>query len=401
MKKLIFAVITGVLLALLFNRLFLNKNQNQGQNGNRGRGGMAAVAVETTPVKQDRLIDQALFSGSLIARSKFSVLPKISGRIRRLLADIGDEITNGQVIAELEDEELQLEVKQAQADIEIANANFNESASLLEIAKKELERTETMRKQKVSSDVDLEKAQAAFKTSQARHQVNRAQLSNRQSALESAKIRLSYTRVDASWTDGSKKRLIAEKFLDEGAMTGPNTPIASIIDIATMTAVIDVVEKDFFKIKIGQLAEIEAAAIPNCKFAGRVVRIAPILDSAARLGRVEIEISNIDLSLKPGMFVRARIIFEAHESATLVPNSSLVRRKNQTGIFLAETASMTAQFIPVEIGFSDSEYTEIASPTVSGEVVTLGHHLLQDGAPIKIAGKEEKPASKGKKGERK
>ena len=382
MKKLISAVIAGAAIIFLVNYLFLGSSKDTASRGPR-RGGMAAVAVETAPIKQDRLLDQGLFTGSLIAQSKFSVNPKISGRIRLLIADIGDEISNGKVVAELDDEELKLSVKQAEADLEIARANFNESAGLLEIAKKELERTETMRKQKVASDVDLEKSQASYKTSQARHQVDRAQLANRQAALEAAQIKLSYAKVDATWSGGSNKRFVAEKFLDEGAAVSANTPIVSVIDIATLTAVIDVVEKDYFKIKLGQHAEIESAAISNCIFPARVARIAPILNQDSRLARVELEISNADYSLKPGMFVLARIIFATHESATIVPSSSIVRRQNLTGVFIAEPASMTARFVPIETGFSNQNNVEVASPTISGHVVTLGHHLLQDGATIK------------------
>lgn len=388
MKKIFAAIVAGVLLVLLINKFFLvGKGGGSAVNG-RGRGPVAAVAVEIEPIKQSRLIDQSIFTGSLSAQSKFSVMPKISGRLRRLLVDIGSTIVNGQVVAELDSDELTLAVKQAEADIEIAKANYNESAGLLEIAGKELERAETMRKQKVASDVDLEKAQAAYKTSQARHQVNKAQLSNRQAALDAALVRLSYAKVDATWTGGSNKRLIAEKFLDEGAMSGPNSPIVSVIDIATLTAVIDVVEKDFFKIKPGQHAEIEAAAIPDCVYPARVVRIAPILDEVSRLARVELEISNVDNSLKPGMFVSARIIFATHEAATIVPNSSIVRRQNQTGVFIADLENMTARFTEIKKGFENEVNTEIASPTISGQVVVLGHHLLQDGAPIKVAGLE-------------
>lgn len=386
MKKILLAVVAGIALVFLFNRFFLSKTADTANKGPRSRGGMAAVAVETATIKQARLVDQGLFTGSIIAQSKFSVTPKISGRVRKLLVEIGDEISNGQVIAELDDEELKLSVKQAEADLEIAKANFNESAGLLGIAKKELERTETMRKQKVASDVDLEKAQAAYKTSQARHQVDRAQLANRQAALESSQIRLSYAKVDATWSGGSNKRLVAERFLDEGAAANTSTQIVSIIDIATLTAVIDVVEKDYFKIKPGQHAEVESAAIRDCIFPAKVARIAPILSDTSRLARIELEISNSDYSLKPGMFVTTRIIFATHESATIVPASSLVRRQNLTGIFLADTASMTARFVPIEAGFSNPENVEIASPTVSGQVVTLGHHLLQDGAPLKVSG---------------
>ncbi len=389
MKKLIFAVVAGVVIVLGVFSFFKENPDKQGKKGGKARGKKAAVAVEVKKIIKDKLIDQGLFSGTLLASSKFSVVPRISGRIRKLMVDIGDKISNGQIVAELDDEELVLASKQAEAELEIVKANYNETAGLLEIAKKELQRTETMRKQKVSSDVDLEKAQAAFKTSLAKHQVSKAQLSNKQAALDTTKVKLSYAKVDVSWSGGSNQRFVSERFLDEGATTGPNNPILTVIDIATLTAVLDVVEKEYFKIKVGQTAVVEAAAIPDCLFSAKVTRIAPSLDSTSRLARVELEISNSEFDLKPGMFVTAKIIFEVHNSVTIVPASSIVRRQNKNGIFVVNPANMTASFVPVKMGFSDAENVEIASPTISGEVVTLGHHLLEDGAALKVANLEE------------
>lgn len=384
MKKLIISAIIGVIAVLGVSRLFFSDNKDSKKFAGRNKRQVMAVAVETTRIKLDRLLDKGVFTGTLVAQTEFRLIPKTSGQIKKLHVDTGDKVKNNDVIAELDDEELLLEVKQAQADLEIARANFNESASLLEIAKNELERTQTMRRQKVASDVELEKAQASFKTAQARLQVTKAQLTQKQAALDTANVRLSYAKVDVSWSNGSEVRLIALKFLDEGDMASTNSPIVSVIDIATLTAVIDVVEKDYFKLKVGQNAQIFTDAIPDSVYPAKVVRLSPMLESASRLARVELELSNPDFMLKPGMFITAEIIFEAHESATLVPNSSLVRRNEKQGVFLINNASMTASFVEIKAGFSNEAYTEVLEPAISGDVVILGHHLLENGSPVRI-----------------
>ncbi len=402
MKKLILAVIAGVAIVLLINHFFAGDTQqsNMGQ-GRRGAGKLAAVAVEVETIKLDRLVDKGIFTGTLLANTEFNLIPKISGRIRKLHVNTGDRVSSGEVIAELDNEELLLAVKQAEAELEIARANYNESAGLLEISKKELERAKTMRQQKVASDVELEKAQAAYKTSQAKHQISKAQLSHKQASLDAARVRLSYARVDVNWSNGSAKRFIARKFLDEGAMATTNSPIVSVIDIATLTAVIDVVEKEYFKIKVGQHAQIYTDAIEGCIYPARVIRMAPLLESSSRLARVELELSNTDFLLKPGMFVTAEIIFETHESATLVPNSSVVRREESKGIFVVDETGTRARFIQIEPGFADEEFTEIKSPVISGKVVTLGHHLLEDGSPISIPDLSQGTSNKEKAGDKK
>ncbi|PKL50303.1 MAG: efflux RND transporter periplasmic adaptor subunit [Candidatus Riflebacteria bacterium HGW-Riflebacteria-2] len=396
MKKFALTFILGLAIAgVIIHTIQGGSGTKTGGPGRRGPG-VARVAVEITPIKVASLVDEGRFVGSLESKSKFMVAPKISGRLKKLLVDIGDSIDNGETVAFLDDEELLLSVKQAEADMEIARANFTESTELLEISQRELDRVKTMRQQKVSSEVDVENAQAAHKTRQARHQVNRALLSQKEAALETAKVRLSYARVTASWSDSNGSRFIAERFLNEGAMISANTPIVSVIDIATITAVIDAVEQDYFKLETGQMAEIEPSATPGRTYQARISRIAPMLDEASRQARIELELSNSDYQLKPGMFIRARIIFAKHNDATVVPASAMARRNEREGVFLIDHESEKANFIPIERGFTEGEFVEIASPSLSGDVVTLGHHLLEDGMAIILADKN-RPAEKSEK----
>ncbi|NIM95016.1 MAG: efflux RND transporter periplasmic adaptor subunit, partial [Anaerolineales bacterium] len=104
--------------------------------------------------------------------------------------------------------------------------------------------------------------------------------------------------------------------------------------------------------------------------------------------RVEIEIPNPDGILKPGMFVRVQIEFAEHKNVTVVPLSALVKRNGQRGVFLADTQNMKAYFIPVTVGIIDHTLAEVVKPSLSGLVVTLGHHLLEDGSAIVMSSLE-------------
>lgn len=395
MKKFILTFFLG--LAITAGIIFAIQSRNAEQSGGRRGKGGTRVAVEVTPTRMGSLVDEGRFVGSLESKSKFMVAPKISGRLKRLLVDIGDTINNGDTIAFLDDEELLLAVKQAEADLEIARANFTESSELLKISQSELDRVKTMRQQKVSSEVDVENAQAAHKTRQAKHQVNRALLSQKEAALEIDKVKLSYAMVKASWSDGGNSRFIAERFLNEGAMISANTPIVSVIDIATLTAVIDAVEQDYFKIKPGLEAEIEPSALPGRTYKARISRISPMLEESSRQARIELELANSDFQLKPGMFIKARIIYAVHTNARVVPASALVRRNEREGVFLVDHENERANFVPVDKGFREGELVEIASPSISGDVVTLGHHLLEDGMSIILADQNATAAGPGAK----
>jgi RND family efflux transporter MFP subunit len=324
-----------------------------------------------------------VFSGTLIPKSYFTVVPKISGRLKELFVDIGDRLTRNQPVAVLEDEEYQQQVIQAEADMGVAKANLEEAQSGQELAKKELARAKTLHEKGILSDSELEAVGAQFGTQDARLKVAVAQLANQQAALETAKVRLSYTRIRAVWEKGRDIRFVGERFVNEGAMLSSNTPILSIIELQPITAVIHVTEKDYFSLKTDQSVALSSGAFAGTVFNGRVVRIAPLLKETSREARVEIEVENPDRLLKPGMFVNARIEFARRAEATVVPVSALVTRGGGQGIFLADIENKKARFTPVTLGIVEGELAEILEPALGqGYVVTLGHHLLEDGTTI-------------------
>lgn len=398
MKKLTAVFLIGIAVAWFIANKFITHEE---QAFRRGRGEVS-VAVETEALKHGDIHDAGIFTGSIEANSKFTVAPKISGRIKKLYLDIGDKITNGAIVAKLDDEELILGVRQAESALEIANANFNESQELLEISKRELDRVKTMHKQKVASEVEVENTQAAHKSRHAKHLVNQALLSQAESTLETAKLKLAYANIDASWSGGSKDRFIAERFLNEGAMVTANTPLVSVIDIDTLTVVINVIENDYFKIKKGMQAKISPSALPNESFMATVERIAPQMDEASRQARIELRLENKSHRLKPGMFVQAEIIYDQRKDTIVAPITAVVRRNDTEGVFIANLEEKKAVFTPTKLGFVLGSKIEILEPkSLTGQVITLGQHLLEDGMKIIVAGQEENNSeqqkNKGKK----
>lgn len=357
-----------------------------------------SVAVEVSPIKKGTIKEIGSFTGSLYPLSEFILAPKISGRLEKILANIGDKVESGQLVAKLDDDEYFQQVIQAKSELEVARANLQECKTNLEKAEKEYKRTFTLWGKKIASESQLDAAEAEFKAQQAKLKVARANVSQKAAALKGANIRLSYTQIHVAKNNSTGYRLIGERFVDEGAMLAPNTPIVSVIDIEKLIAVIHVIERDYSKIKVGFEAIISTDAFPDRTFTGRVIRIAPLLKEKSREARVEIEIPNPEKLLKPGMFVRVEIQFDKHEKATLIPVQALIKRNDVQGVFLADLENQKAHFIPVKAGIVNSLYAEILNPPLTGLVVTLGHHFLEDGTPIIISGEgpddAKKPAEK-------
>ncbi|MFZ2148646.1 MAG: efflux RND transporter periplasmic adaptor subunit [Sedimentisphaerales bacterium] len=344
----------------------------------------AAVAIETRPIRKDVIRDIGIFTGSLLPKSQFIVAPKVAGWLKKLLVNIGDTVQKNQVIAILDDEEFTQQVQEARAELQVAKANAENCTSDLDIAKREYERAKALREKKIASASELDESEAAFNACQTRLKVSLAQVAQKEAALKTADVRLSYTKVQAFWEDGDQTRVVGERFVDEGALLQVNEPIVSVLENNPLTAVVYVIERDYQKVNVGQQSIVTTDAYPDKTFTGGVVRIAPLLKESSRQARVEMEVPNPDQLLKPGMFVRAQIEFDRHDNATLIPFAALVRREGKEGIFIAEASNLKARFVPVTTGIINGELAEVIEPEISGLVVTLGNHLLEDGSDIML-----------------
>ena len=397
MKKLLFSVILAAGIGFLGWQVYLKASAAKKGSSRQGRN--VPVAVEVVPIKKGTIQDLGFFTGSLYPLSKFIVAPKIGGRLEKILVNIGDSVKGGQLVAILDDEEYRQQVSQAKAELEVAQANLQERKNILGNAKREYDRTIALRKKKIASESQLDASESEHKTQQAKLKVASAQVSQKEAELRMANVRLSYGEIHLPKNNTSGFQVVGERFVDEGAMLVPNTPLVSIIDIGKLIAVMFVIERDYTKIRQGLETIITTDAFPDRRFKGKVIRIAPLLKEKSREARVEIEIFNEDKLLKPGMFIKAQIRFDQHENATVVPEAAIVKRNGAQGIFLADLEQRKAKFVKITVGIVNNAQVEIIDPPLAGAVVTLGHHLLEDGGSIILPGKipQSGPSQKGGK----
>ncbi|MCB2199101.1 efflux RND transporter periplasmic adaptor subunit [bacterium] len=376
MKKHFWLVAGVVFLALLVWRIVEMVRPGEGGGYGYGRPG---VAVEVDSVHAGPIEDIRLFTGSIHPLYRYLVAPKVPGRVTRFDRRIGDYVDRNEVIARIDDAEYQQTVIEADANLKIARASLNEAKAQLELARKEFERAQSLRDQGLASSSDMDTAQSRFDAQQARVAVAEAQVQQREAALESARIRLQYTVLRAS-----EPGYIGERLVDEGALLNVNSAVASVLGIDTVYVRSSIIERDYGKIQVGQQAEVSVDAWPGRTFAGTVSRIAPMLREESRVAEMEVIVPNTDLELKPGMFAKIHVVLEAKENALLVPRKAMVRRDGIDGIFLvAEGESPTAKWVAIVPGIQSAEVIEVLEPaTLSGAVITLGQHLLDDGGAI-------------------
>lgn len=335
------------------------------------------ATIEIASIEQIRS-----FTGTLQARAEFVVAPKVSGRLASLKVDLADSVERGQLVAVLDDAEYVQAVASAEADLALEQASHQEAHGLLQIAERELQRLSVIHQRGDISESQLDAARSQQLIKQAQTEVTQARIARAEADLETARIRLSYTQVRADWQEGSAQRVVAERFVDGGETLAANAPLLRIVELNPITAVLFVTERDYGLLQVGQAAAISSDAFPGESFHARVQRIAPVFSETTRQARVELEVDNPQLRLKPGMFARASISLQHVDHTTIVPQQALTTRDEQPGLFLVDGDH--ARWQAVEIGIQQGDRVQVSGANLSGQVVVLGQQLLEDGAALRI-----------------
>lgn len=355
-----------------------------------------SAPVEVAHIQRGPIELRRTFSGTLEAAAEFVVAPKVAGRIERVSVDLADTVTRGQIVAELDNDEYIQAVAQAKADLAVARANLTEARSALKIATRELNRVETLLERGIASDSQYDQSKAECLAKEAQLEVARAQLTRAEAALETANIRLGYTKVTAGWTGGNEKRIVAERYIDEGETVAANTPLLLIVELDPITGVVFVTEKDYARLHTGQFAQLKTDAYPGEQFEGRIERIAPVFRLGTRQARAELTIENRLQRLKPGMFITATVVLDRLVEAIIVPELALTARGDRTGVFVVNERDRTVSWREVTVGIRDRELVQVEGDGLTGRVVTLGQQLVDDGSPIIIPAEENRSTSPAK-----
>lgn len=347
------------------------------------------VAVEARPVTTGALTDRRRFTGTLEAEEAFTVAPKIAGEVKRVHVNIGDRVSRGGVVAELDAQEARQAVAEAEAALGVARAELEQSEAEARLARQELARTRELAGRDMVSASELDTAEAEARAREAAVAVAEARVQERRAALRGARIRRGYTEIRADWPGSGDTRRVASRHVDPGDTVSAHSGLLDVVSLQPLTAVIHVAESDYPHLRPGQPVRVTSDALPGRTFEGEVARLAPRFAADSRRARVEIRVPNAETALRPGMFIEASVTVAEAEGVTLVPEEAVVRRDGERGVFRlagAEDAEATAVWTPVTTGLEGDGRVQIREPAdLAGRVVTLGHSLLEDGAPVTVA----------------
>ncbi len=161
----------------------------------------------------------------------------------------------------------------------------------------------------------------------------------RQSQLEyqSAKAELDKTNLVAI-SDG----YIGSIDVDKGSYVSPQDKIGTFVDVKDVYVEFGVIEKDVSKIKEGQNAETTVESFPDQVFKGQIDSVSPMVEGRSRTVQVKAKISNVDEKIKPGMFGRVNVLVYEKEQALVIPSSSFKKKEDQYLVYLVHPDEASA-----------------------------------------------------------
>ncbi|MBN1981185.1 MAG: efflux RND transporter periplasmic adaptor subunit [Chitinivibrionales bacterium] len=405
-RKIVVSVIGAVIIILIIVRIFVGKEKPASQMSFHGSSRSGPVVVTLDSVRRGTIADIRECSGNVKAAAQYIVAAKVSGRLLSLNKRNGDRVIKDEIIGKIDDFEYRQSLNEAEAAVRVAQASVTESEAQLNQVKLDVERITTLVNKGISPSVELENAHTQLASQQARVALNMAQLSQKVSAVNLAKLKLDYTNIKVY-----QSGFVASRSADNGALLSVNSPLITVVSLDTVFVEIAVSERDYSAISLGQKAQIKFDALPGLSASGTIVRIAPIFQASTRTIIAEIMIPNNAYAFKPGMFARVELIAQEKRDVQLVARKSVVTVDNESFLYCIDSAQ-TAQKIPVIVGVRNDSLCEIVSPVLEKPFVYDGIGFVKVGSKIVVkgnevsrsavsGGKEDKKKEASKKGDKK
>ncbi len=382
MKKLFLPLILLIILGLVGFRLYQKLNTADAAGPGPGPGVMAqspSMLVETAAV-QPQLFDSKLeVLGELQPQQSVDVMSRISGRLKEVLAQRGDPVAKGDLLAVVDDEDLQQQISRAEASIAVARAGVSREQANYDNLVIQVERYQALHSEQLISNQDLQNVESQLRASKAQLELAKAQVQQAEASLRELKIQQDQTRVYSPLTG-----FVGTRYLDPGALVSASVPILRVLDVSRLKTVVPVTEQMISKVHVGLPAKVSIDGVAGREYQGRITRISPFLDPETRSADVEIEISNNQGLLKPGMFARVSIAAGAPTKVLAIPRDALLTRGDEKGVFLL-TADQTTEYRRIEIGRIQGDFVEVLDGLGEGtQVVTAGAQKLNEGDKVRI-----------------
>jgi RND family efflux transporter MFP subunit len=348
MNKRVIIIISAIIVIVVLAVLKLRSNKEKVEGKLYVYDAKAQVYVESSKPSVHTFGSSLSFLGTFEPYRQNTIGSDASGKIIRLAIEEGDHVSQGQLIAKIDDEMLQLQLENAEISIE-GQQNDDKRYSNLE-------------KENAVAGVQVEKTKLGLRSAQ----VQKKQI---QKQLRSTNITAPFSGV------------VTKKMVDLGSVIGPGTPLVELTDISSLKLTVSVPERDIMKFRPGQSVNVFADIYGDKTFSGKVTNVNVQADKSHNF-KVQITVKNSkDSQLMAGMYGSVKLNNTKSVKALSIPRRALVGSSKNPRVYVIRDGK--AVLTSFTAGTSDGEYIEVVNGlSKNDEIVVKGQVNLQNNSPV-------------------
>lgn len=303
----------------------------------------AVVKVKTATASTRMVDEKVTYTATVKAEVSNNIIPALGGRIENIFVEVGQKVSKGQPLAQMEPHNLD----QQKAQVENARRDYERYNELLKVG------------------------------GIAQQQVDQAKM--QLDILESSIDKIKTNTLLRSPING----VVTKRNYDKGDVFGQE-PILVVEQLNPVKAIINVSESYFPMVKVGMPVDITVDIYGDEVFSGKIALIEPVIDPVTHTFAVEVAINNKNGKIAPGMYSRVTLNFGAKEQV-IIPDIAVVKQSGSNDRYVYIVDGDKARYNKVLLGKRLEENVVILSGVANGEVVvTAGQTRLIDGSQIEI-----------------
>jgi HlyD family secretion protein len=350
-KILLVVIVLAVVSAVLFFALSGNARKENG--------------LKTIQVEKGSIIDKALAVGKIEPRQEISVKSKISGIVRKIYVEIGDEVRVGDPLIDVAPDPTPIEFAEAKRQVEIYEVAF-------ENARREYERFKTLLERELISAQEYDTKESVYQQARLRLQLAREKLE----LIESGQTEIADLKVDNT-IKSQVSGMVLSRLVEEGDPVVPLTSYQAGTDLMTLAHMEDLIFKgtvdeiDVGKLELGMATEITVGALPKDTIHGTLERVSPKAHREEGSTVFDVEITLTDLGnqlLRAGYSANADIIVTKKVDILVIPERLISFVNDSAFVEVRDSLGDTSK-VPIEVGLSDGINIEVVSGLSEGDML--------------------------------
>ena len=377
-----------LIVVLAFGALVVRRwNQRQATQAELAAIKPSPLRVVGTHPQRMTLRETLKVAGTVSARTQVTVVPKVSGRIARMLVEEGAHVRPGQLLAEIEHPELSAQLAQAQAAVATARAAIAQGRINALNAATDEKRLKPLIAEGAISSQQWDGAVAKRQLADQQVVAAQAQLAQAQASVRVIEVQLSNYLVTAPIAGQ-----ITQRNVDGGAMASVTAPLFTLAQTGNLRAEFDLPERHLGKIRFGQPVLVATLAQADRPVRGVVREISPVVDPQSRLVRIKVDLPASGV-LRPGLSVDGEFVLAERARALALPLEAVRAEGDKRIVIIAAEGKASERVITT--GIQNLKHVEVlAGLTATDTIVIAGQSFLKPGDPVTVElGDGVKPAA--------